>query len=241
MQERLDKFLADQALLTRSEARKAVTSGCVTVNGDRVKQANMKIDPIKDYVMLNGSRVEYTEFVYIMLNKPKGVLSAAADKSRKTVVDLVPKELFKKEIFPVGRLDRDTTGFIIITNDGDFAHRVISPKSDIKKVYEVTLDKPVTEDTVLLFESGVTLDDGTKCLPAKLAYSKTNPTFATVTINEGKYHQIKRMFGTAGLGVEKLHRKSIGGILLDNKLKSGDCRLLTSDEISAICKGNNKI
>ncbi len=237
--ERLDKFLANQALLTRSEARKAVLRGEVTVNGTVTRTADYKVDCDIDTVVLCGETVGYREYLYVMMNKPKGVLSATEDSSRETVVDLVPPQLFKKGMFPVGRLDRDTTGFIIITNDGDFAHRVISPKSGIEKVYEAVLDKPVTPDAVKAFKSGVVLADGKRCLPADLVIDSTDNHRATVTVKEGKYHQIKRMFGTLDLGVDELHRKSIGGVPLDDKLDFGECRALTEVEISRISKQYN--
>lgn len=234
MQERLDKFLSTQKGITRSEARRFVNIGKVTVNGAVIRKPDHKINPETTEVTLNGENLCYKEHIYIMLNKPKGVLSAATDKSRKTVVDLVPSHLSRRELFPVGRLDKDTTGLLIITDDGDFAHRVISPKSGLDKHYIAQLDGNLTDNIVKSFKEGIVLADGTRCLPAELHYNKLNPNVAYVTVQEGKYHQIKRMFGTVGLGVNELHRESIGGVSLDPSLPAGECRELTKEELHKI-------
>ncbi len=241
MTERLDKFIATQKCLPRSEVRKLVTRGCVRVDGMVIKKADTKIDPQLNAVTLFGETIFYNQFVYIMLNKPKGVLSAARDSSRKTVVDLVPPELYRKDLFPVGRLDKDTTGLLLITDDGDFSHYVISPKSGFDKKYNVVLDGAVTDEIVSRFKEGITLADGTQCLPAELSYDSDNPTHATVTIKEGKYHQIKRMFGVVGLGVEELHRESIGDVVLDSELSEGECRHLTTEELDKLYGKYKKI
>lgn len=240
MTERLDKFIATQKNLTRSEVRRLISSGRVVVEGSVVKKADTKIDPDVVEVSLNGEPIGYNRYVYIMLNKPKGVLSAARDTARQTVVDLIPPELSRKNLFPVGRLDKDTTGLLLITDDGDFSHYVISPKSGLDKKYNVTLDGEVTEAAVKAFKEGIVLADGTKCLPALLSYDKSDPKKATVTIKEGKYHQIKRMFGIVGLGVNELERISIGEVVLDRNLKQGDCRPLTPLELDKLYGGYNK-
>ena len=240
MTERLDKFIATQKCLPRSEVRRLIMRGCVKIDGKPAKKADTKIDPDAVEVTLFGEKVLYNKFVYIMLNKPAGVLSAATDKSRETVVDLVPPELYRKGLFPVGRLDKDTTGLLLITDDGDFAHYVISPKSGLDKRYSVVLDGEVTEEIVEAFKKGVTLADGTKCLPAVLTYDKDNPTRASVVIQEGKYHQIKRMFGVVDLGVNELHRESIGEVALDRQLKEGECRSLKAEELDKLYGAYNK-
>ena len=239
--ERLDKFIATQKNLPRKEARQIISRAKVTVNGVVARAFDTRVDPETDAIELDGVRVDYKRNVYIMMNKPRGVLSAATDKSRETVVDLVPPELSRKELFPVGRLDKDTTGLLLITDDGEFAHRVISPKSEIEKVYEVVLDGELPDNAEKEFLKGIVLHDGTQCLPAKLTVDKTDRTKATVTVMEGKYHQIKRMFGVLELGVNELHRKSVGGVELDPHLSSGKCRLLTALELAQINKGNSKI
>ena len=240
MTERLDKFIATQACLPRSEVRRLIMRGCVGVDGVCVKKADVKIDPEKAEITLFGKSVSYSKFVYIMMNKPKGVLSAAKDQSRETVVDLVPTELYRKGLFPVGRLDKDTTGLLLITDDGDFSHNVISPKSGLDKRYSVELDGEVTEEIVAAFKKGITLADGTECLPADLSFDKGNPTHATVIIQEGKYHQIKRMFGIVDLGVNELRRESIGEVILDPELSEGECRPLTAEELDKLYGSHNK-
>lgn len=239
--ERLDKFIATQKNLPRKETRQIISRAKVTVNGVVARAFDTRVDPETDVIELDGVRVDYKRNVYIMMNKPRGVLSAATDKSRETVVDLVPPELSRKELFPVGRLDKDTTGLLLITDDGEFAHRVISPKSEIEKVYEVVLDGELPDDAEKEFFKGIVLHDGTQCLPAKLTVDKNDRTKATITVMEGKYHQIKRMFGVLELGVNELHRKSVGGVELDPDLATGECRPLTAEELAQINKGNSKI
>ena len=241
MLQRLDKLIASQSTWSRSEVTRLVRTGQVTVNGTVCRDPSQKFDGDVCNVTVAGTPLVYQQYVYIMMNKPRGVLSAATDKSRETVVDLVPPELSRKELFPVGRLDKDTTGLLLITDDGEFAHRVISPKSEIEKVYEVVLDGELPDNAEKEFLKGIVLHDGTQCLPAKLTVDKTDRTKATVTVMEGKYHQIKRMFGVLELGVNELHRKSVGGVELDPHLSSGKCRLLTALELAQINKGNSKI
>lgn len=233
---RLDKFISSQLNLPRSACRKLIARGAVTVNGAVLKKPEEKITAETDAVAVGGELIRYQKYVYIMMNKPKGVLSASTDKTRKTVVDLVPPALSRRTLFPVGRLDRDTTGLLILTDDGDFAHYVISPKSHLKKRYRVLLDAPADASAVKAFRAGITLADGTKCMPAELEISEENPRLVFATIYEGKYHQIKRMFGTLGLGVDELHRVSIGEVSLDENLREGDCRAMKNDEITLIYK-----
>ena len=235
--ERLDKFIATQKNLPRREARQIISRGHVMVNGAQARAFDTRVDPSLDKVELSGEQVNFKRFVYIAMNKPKGVLSATSDKKQSTVLDLIPDSLKRKELFPVGRLDKDTTGLLIITDDGEFAHRVISPKSNITKTYTVLLDGEIEKSLVEEFKKGVTLHDGTKCLPAELIVDTKNPKKAKVTIMEGKYHQIKRMFGVYGLGVVELHRNSVGELLLDENLKEGECRELSASELSLIYKG----
>lgn len=230
---RLDKYISEQFGLTRSESRKVIRRGKVLVNETPLCDPSQKVDTALS-VTFDGKTVCYEEKVYLMLNKPKGVVCATEDKQHTCVTDLLTPEYIKKGLFPVGRLDKDTTGFLILTNDGEFAHKVISPKSGIDKVYSVTLDGAVTDGIVKQFSAGIILADGTNCLPAKLNVNSTDSTKATVTIKEGKYHQIKRMFGVVDLGVNELKRESIGSVVLDKNLAEGEYRRLTKAELEQI-------
>lgn len=228
---RIDKLLSNVCNVSRSDVKKLIRRGEVTVDGRVIKAVDEKVDPETARICLKGQTVEYNKFVYIMLNKPKGILSASNDKSRKTVVDLVPDDLKRQNLFPVGRLDKDTTGLIIITNDGDYAHKIISPKNKTGKVYVTELDGEIKEELVAEFEKGVTLADGTKCRPAKLEVLEPNK--AKLTLFDGKYHEVKRMFGVYKLGVVTLHREAIGGLVLPEDLKSGECKLLSTEEVKS--------
>ena len=234
--ERLDKFISNATTLSRKDARGAIKIGKVEVDGVVVKDFSKKVDTENSNIMLNGQAVKFNKTVYYMLNKPKGLLSASSDSKRKTVVDLIYEKYGRKDVFPVGRLDKDTTGLLIITNDGDFAHNVISPSKHIPKEYYVELDGEVTESVVAAFKNGVVLADGTKCLSAVLNICADNKRAANVVIEEGKYHQIKRMFGTQNLGVVELKRVRIGNIKLDVNLAQGDSRPLTEQELQFVIK-----
>lgn len=230
--QRLDKIISSQLKLSRSDARKNIRWGKVTVNGKAVRDPSAVFEPEEIEIQFKGQAVDYKEHLYIIMNKPKGIISASNDKTRKTVVDLVPESLKRANLFPVGRLDRDTTGLLIVTDDGDFAHKAISPKSKIPKTYVAELDGDITEFMVQGFSDGVVLADGTKCAPASL--KKLGSCKAEVVITEGKYHQIKRMFGVFGLGVNNLHRASFGNLELPDNLAQGECRELTNEEIHYI-------
>lgn len=216
---RLDRYLSNQAGLTRSQAREALKSKRVCVNGKTEKDFDFRIDPNTDHVKLDDNDISYSEFIYIMMNKPAGVLTATEDKTRKTVLDLVPPIFRRKNLAPVGRLDKDTTGLLLLTDDGVFAHRIISPKSDIEKEYIVHLDGDITNEHIEVFAKGVVLADGTRCMPAVMKRLDKNK--ASVIIKEGKYHQIKRMFGTIGLGVNALARVRIASLALPDDLEFG--------------------
>ena len=230
--QRLDKIIASQLNISRSDAKADIRRGFVGVDGELVRDPSRSFSPLECNITYKGQAVNFKEFIYLVLNKPKGVLSASTDKNRQTVVDLVPTELSRQNLSPVGRLDKDTTGLLLITDDGQFSHKVISPKSDIKKVYHVVLDGLIPKNACEEFAKGIVLADGTKCLPAKLEIKGENE--ALVEIREGKYHQIKRMFGVLGLGVNELKRLSIGGFKLPEDLKEGDCRELTEAELRSI-------
>lgn len=218
--QRLDKFIANQLILSRSVVRNAIQKGKVKINGITVRDSGTIITE-SDNVTFEEKSVTYKEHIYVLMNKPMGILSASNDKSRKTVVDLVPSNLKRQGMFPVGRLDKDTTGLLIITDDGEFAHNCISPKKEISKSYIATLDGDITDNMIKTFADGVVLADGTLCKSAVLEKVGTN--VARIIITEGKYHQIKRMFGTVGLGVNQLHRESIGNLTLPPELLQGEC------------------
>lgn len=219
--QRLDKFVSTQLNMTRSVTRASIRSGRVLLNGTVCTDAGLAVNPQSDIVCYDGKSIEYKKYIYILMNKPKGVLSASNDKKRETVVDLVPLHLKRNGLFPVGRLDRDTTGLLIITDDGAFAHDIISPKKLIPKSYIATLDGDVTEDMIIRFKNGVTLADGTKCKPAIL--ESLGDKKARLVLFEGKYHEVKRMFGTVDLGVNELHRESIGELKLPDNIQAGEC------------------
>ena len=230
--QRLDKIISSQLNIPRSMSRTQIHRGKVTVNGEVCRDPSRTVDADTAQITYKGQAVSYKKFVYLVINKPKGVLSASTDKNRETVIDLVPQSLKRANLSPVGRLDKDTTGLLIITDDGEFSHKVISPKSEILKTYEVTLDGEISKEVTEKFAQGIVLADGTKCKSAVLeilAHDK-----ARVKISEGKYHQIKRMFGTVDLGVNELKRISIGAFTLPDTLKEGECREMTSEELKLV-------
>lgn len=232
MKERLDKFIASQTALSRKEVQRAVKDKRVALNGSAVKSADIKIDVQTDTVSLDGAVITYKEHVYYMLNKPAGVVSATEDRAEKTVIDILPPQLRRKGLFPAGRLDKDTTGLLIITDDGDYAHRMLAPGKHVVKSYTAALDKEPLEDIIPAFAQGVTLADGTVCKSA--AVSLMGGTDVFVEISEGKYHQVKRMFAALGYHVEALRRVRIGALGLDESLKEGDFLELSPDEAMAV-------
>lgn len=228
--ERLDKTVAKQMNLSRSGARQLIRSGAVELNGEKVFAADTQLDLNTDELSINGRAVPLRRFLYIMLNKPSGVLSAAKDPKSPTVIDLLPDSLRRRGLFPAGRLDKDTTGLLIITDDGDFAHRLISPSHHVYKTYDATLESDLTEEQLDVLRLGATLGDGTKCLPARVKKISDDPPAVRVQIREGKYHQVKRMFASLGSGVTALDRRAIGALKLDETLERGEARLLTDEE-----------
>lgn len=231
---RLDKYISDCGIATRREIKLMIKAGRISVDGEVAKAPEQKLEPETAVVSLDGNILKYEKFHYYMLNKPAGVLSATDDGKQKTVIDLLSPEMQKMGLFPVGRLDKDTTGLLIITDDGEFAHKVISPKSEIVKVYHAQTETPVNEEDILAFADGITLADGTKCLPAELAALPDGSCL--VKVMEGKYHQVKRMLASRGKPVTALKRLKIGDLELDNTLKSGDFRPLSSDELCRVMK-----
>ncbi len=232
--ERLDKIIASQGKYSRSEVKKLVKAGRVTLDGTVVKSSDVKADEEAD-IRIDGVSLNYKKHIYIMLNKPQGVISATEDRTQKTVLDLVPKELFRNGLFPAGRLDGDTTGFVLITDDGDFAHRILSPKNHIMKTYHATLRDPLSEEDIVRFGEGLTLGDGTECLEAYVRVIEIGEkTIAEIKICEGKYHQVKRMFASIGNKVLALRRVKMGGLELDPDLPEGECREITAEEIELL-------
>lgn len=231
---RLDKFISDCGAASRREIKQMIKAGRVTLNGETAAAPETKLDPESAVVTIDGTALKYEKYHYFMLNKPAGVLSATDDGKQKTVIDLLLPEHRRLGLFPVGRLDKDTTGLLLITDDGDFAHRVISPKSKIMKVYHAHTQSPVNTDDISAFVQGVTLADGTKCLPAGLSLCADGSCL--VTVMEGKYHQVKRMLASRGKPVMSLKRLKIGSLELDESLKPGDYRPLTADELCSVMK-----
>jgi 16S rRNA pseudouridine516 synthase len=234
--ERLDKVLANLGYGSRKEVKALVKNKEVVIGGEVVKDSSMQIDPEKDEIIVSGEKINYRKYIYLLLNKPAGVVSATFDKYDETVIDLIDDEYKVFEPFPVGRLDKDTVGFLLITNDGELNHRLIAPKSHVDKVYYAEIDKRVVESDIKAFERGVTLDDGYKCMPAKLAILKAddNGSEVKVTIQEGKFHQVKRMFNSVGKNVVFLKRISFGPMSLPEDLSEGECRELTQNEIDTL-------
>ena len=228
--ERLDKIIAHAFGISRTQAKQAIARGEVSVGGEVITDSAHKAEP--ESVCYGGKSAAYKKHIYIMLNKPQGVISASEGGSEKTVVDLVPPHLRRKGLFPAGRLDKDTVGFVLITDDGAFAHNILSPKKHVEKTYFVRTDKPIPADLVQRFAEGVTLYDGTLCMSAALTIDSEHA--CTVKIREGKYHQIKRMFRANGLQVEYLKRTAIGGLALDETLAQGACRELDESEVERI-------
>lgn len=230
--ERLDKLLTTQTPLSRREAGVAVRRGAVTVNDAVVKDPAAKVDPDRDTVTLSGKPVTCRRHIYIMMNKPAGVLCVSHDDHEPTVCDLLPEEWRTRELFPAGRLDKDTTGMVIITDDGDYAHRMLAPKKHVAKVYLARLDAPADQAVCEAFQNGITLKNGDVCRQAEC--EPLEGTSVRVTLCEGKYHQVKRMFAACGRHVEALHRLSMGGLPLDPSLAPGESKLLTESDAMTV-------
>lgn len=234
--QRLDKLIASQGTRSRSETVRLIRAGQVAVNGEVCRDPSKKFDEAICEVCVSGERLYYRQFTYIMMNKPAGILCVSRDPKAPTVVDLLPAEMRRKNLFPAGRLDKDTVGLVLLTDDGELAHRILSPKNDKVKRYLVRLDGPLTEEHCRLFAEGVTLADGTHCRRATLMILENGEQpLAEIQITEGRYHQIKRMFGVVDRGVVWLKRIEIGGIVLDPALAEGESRFLTDEERDLLC------
>lgn len=233
MTQRIEKVLSDQLNISRSEAKARIRQGQVTCNGQLVKSGGEKCAPERDALFCCGKKVEYRAFVYIMMNKPPGIISASRGGTEKTVIDLLPPEMRRKNLFPAGRLDKNTTGFMLITDDGDLAHRLLSPAGHIPKTYIAGLSAPFDETVQRAFEDGMELD-GKRLMPAVLEPVNGDCRTARVVLRQGKYHQIKRMFARFGLEVQTLKRIQMGGLALDPALAPGDSRYMTAGEVAQL-------
>ena len=234
---RIDKYLANMNVGSRKEVHKLIKAGLVSVNGKIIKTPKEKVKE-SDVVEVNGQEITYQQYHYFLLNKPKGVLSATEDLRQKTVIDLLAVKDQYKNLAPVGRLDKDTTGLLLITNDGQLNHELLAPNKHVDKVYQALIAGQVTADTVDTFASGMELKDGTILKPAKLEIldvdGSKDQSKIRITIKEGKYHQIKRMFGAVGMKVLELDRLQMGDLRLDQNLKRGEYRELSNDELTRL-------
>ena len=234
---RLDKFLVEMSVASRSTIKDMAKKGRITVNGQIVKASDTKIDESADVVAVDGQVIAFSSTEYFMLNKPAGVITATLDKKAKTVLDLLD-ERTRNDLFPVGRLDKDTEGLLLITNDGDLAHRLLAPKRHVDKVYYADIRGVVNDEHVRQFASGLTLSDGTAVMPGELVVLDVDSTAKTsrirLTIHEGKFHQVKRMFEAVGTEVTYLKRLSMGPLSLDENLLPGEYRRLTDEEINML-------
>ena len=233
----LDKFISSTTTLSRAEAKKIIKKG-ILINDILVKSPDYKIDEIKDQVIVNGNRLFYQKYVYIMMNKPQNVISATEDAIDKTVVDLLEEKDRIYKVFPVGRLDKDTEGLMLLTNDGELAHKLISPKKDVEKKYYVEVSGELKEEHLELVKDGLVIDEGYKCKSARLEILESSKvkSIANIYITEGKFHQVKRMMKALGTTVTYLKRLSIGTLELDKNLKLGEYRYLTDKEIKNLNK-----
>lgn len=242
---RLDKFLADSGAGTRSQVKDIVKKGRITVNGVVVKKSDIKVDTDKDSVCMDGKDMQHEEFEYFLLNKPQGVISATTDSEHKTVVELI-KDAKRRDLFPVGRLDKDTEGFLLITNDGALANSLLAPGKHVEKTYEAKVTGVVDGDIIKNFSDGLDIGDDKMTAPARLENlgvvalgNEVEGSYVRITITEGRYHQIKRMFNAVGMEVLYLKRISMGPLVLDEGLKCGEYRRLTEDEVTLL-KGVHK-
>ncbi|PAB01667.1 pseudouridine synthase [Enterococcus canintestini] len=237
---RLDKYLADMQIGSRKEVKGYIKKGLVQVNGAIIKQDKFQVNPDEDTILYQGVKILYQKYFYYMLNKPAGVISATTDKQQKTVIDLLQPTDFRPDLFPVGRLDKDTEGFVLLSNDGELAHELLSPKKHVEKEYFAEVAGVMTKEDVIAFAKRLTLDQGEKALPGKLQILKVDEVNKTseisLVISEGKFHQVKRMVQAVGKKVTYLRRDRIGAVLLDPALKLGTYRPLTEKEIISLSK-----
>lgn len=233
---RIDKMLSNSGIGSRKDVKNIIKSGKVTVDGKIIKSSDLKIDPENSKIIVNGKELTYKKNIYLLMNKPAGVISATYDKKEKTVIDILPNNFKNIDLFPVGRLDKDTVGMLILTNDGDFAHNTLSPKKHVWKKYYATVSGIVTQEDIQFFEKGVEIGENEICKSAKLQICTTNDntTNVTIEISEGKFHQIKRMFKAVGKEVLFLKRIKFGGLELDENIAEGSVRELSEIELKKI-------
>lgn len=229
--ERVDKIISLQTGYSRKDVKNLIRGKRVKINGEIISKSDIKINPENDQIEIDNHQINIKKNIYLILNKPKGYISATTDRTQRTVLDLVPETYLHRSLFPAGRLDKDTTGLMIITDDGNFAHDILSPKKHVSKKYNVKIDIPLTNEMVEGFKKGINLNDG-ECKPSTLEIIDTYN--ANVILTEGRYHQIKRMFGMYGAKVVELNRFSIGALELPPNLKPGECRELTEEELKKI-------
>ena len=234
--ERLDKVISNLGFGSRKEIKVIARKGLIEVDGVIVKDSGTLIDPEKSIIKVNGEEIYYRKYIYLMMNKPDDVISATYDSRDQTVIDLLEVEHQVFEPFPIGRLDKDTVGLLLLTNDGELNHRLISPKYHVDKVYYAKIDKKVTEEDIVKFKKGITLDDGYVCKEAKLEILEVSDKGSEIklTIQEGKFHQVKRMFEAVDKKVTYLKRIEFGGLLLDSDLEEGEYRELSEEEINLL-------
>lgn len=233
---RLDKFLSTTGMGTRTEVKQLIKKKRVTVNGIVAKNAKQQVDEQNDVIQLDDHCIQFQRFYYYVLHKPQGVITATTDKTQRTVMDLFAAEDYQSDLFPVGRLDKDTTGLLLITNNGQLAHELLAPKKHVPKVYEALIEGIVTSKEVEQFAAGLTLNGDELAKPAQLEIVQTygQNTHIRLTIHEGKFHQVKRMFKAVGMKVLRLHRTQMASLVLPPALKEGDYRKLTKDEQEAL-------
>ncbi len=236
MNQRLDKFISLQTIYSRTDISKLLWKRKISVNGKVVRDGDIKINPENDKIEISGNQVVYRERIYMILNKPEGYVCATEDKNDPTVIDLVPDFLKRKDIFPAGRLDKDSEGMVLITNDGALSHKILSPKKHIPKYYIATLSENFGENYQKCFEEGILLGNGDKCLPAKVRKCPSTENMAFVELFEGKYHQVKRMFAAVENHVEKLVRIQMGGLKMPEKLGLGDCVEILHNDVENLLK-----
>ncbi len=238
---RIDKMLANIGYGSRKDVKKLLKSGAVKVDGVIIKDAKQHVDPENQLVTVYGEEVEYREFIYLMMNKPPGILSATEDDRQETVVDILQEEDQVFDPFPVGRLDKDTEGLLLLTNDGQLAHRLLSPKKHVPKTYFARISGEVTNEDIEAFSKGVTLEDGYHTKPGHLVILSSGPiSEIELTITEGKFHQVKRMFEAVGKKVTYLKRLTMANLVLDETLELGEYRELTEEELEALMQYEKK-
>jgi 16S rRNA pseudouridine516 synthase len=231
----LDKVLSNFGFGSRSEIKKLVKAGRVVVDGMAAKDASVYVDPENSNITVNGKKLNYRKFIYVMMNKPAGIISATYDAKLKTAIDILPEEFACFDLFPAGRLDIDTEGMLLLTNDGQLAHDILSPKKHVDKRYYALIDGQVTDEDVQRFADGVVIDDGYRTMPAELSVIRSGlRSEIELVLHEGKFHQVKRMFEAVGKKVVYLKRIQMGGLRLDESLEPGECRELTAEEVELL-------